>query len=404
MQANHKLKPAIAGGKPVRKKMLPLHQSDFSQAEEKAVIKVLRSGWLTKGPQTKTLEEKFTKFVKAKYAIGTNSGTSALHLALSCLDLKKGDEIIVSPLTFVSAINSIIHCNCKPVFVDVDPLTLNIDPEQIESKINMRTKCIMPVHLYGQACVMNKILRIAKKNKIFVISDAAHALETVYNRKKIGSIGDITCFSFHPAKNITSGEGGMLVTNNKKFAQKAQMLSLHGIDKSTWTRYTQDRFQHWTTIAPGFKYHMTDLQAAIGLAQLEKIKKFWQKRKKYTKMYLSAFKDIPQIRVITKMSSLKNKNAYHLFIIQIDTKMLKINRDYILNALLAENIGVGVHYRAIHLHSFYKNHFSFKKGMLPQAEYAAERIITLPLYPKMKQSDISDVIDAVSKVITYYKK
>ena len=396
--------PAIEGGHPVRKKFLDFHKADMGRVELKAVENVLCSGWLTKGPQTALFEAAFAKYVSSKYAVAVNSGTSALHLSLLSLGLKPNDEVITTPMTFISTINTILHCRLRPVFVDIDAETLNIDPEKVKEAVNKKTKAILPVHLYGQPCQMDQLLKIAKQNKLFMIEDAAHALGAEYKKKKIGCISNLTCFSFYPTKNITTAEGGMVVTNSSSLAKKASILSMHGIKKSTWKRYGRKKFQHWDSVLPGYKYHLTDLHACLGLVQLKKIKKYLIKREQIVSIYFDAFKCLPEIKIISKKSFNYGKNAYHLFVIEIVQERLKINRDQILNALLAENIGVGVHYKAIHLHPFFKSTFGYKKGDFPIAERAAERVISLPLYPTMRDKDIYDVIEAVNKVITYYKK
>ena len=395
---------AINGGKPVREDFLPFHQPRLGKEEQEELIKTLRSGWLTRGPKVEKFEHEFAKYVKSRYAIGLNSCTAALHLALVSLEISKGDEVITTPFTFAATANVIVHVGAIPVFVDIDPTTLNIDVNNIESKITSRTKAILPVHFAGQPCNMDGIMRIAKRHNLVVIEDAAHAIESVYKGKKIGSIGLMTAFSFYATKNITTAEGGMLTTNSEKLMQKVQILSLHGISADAWKRYGREGYKHWDIIYPGYKYNMTDVQASFGLHQLKKIDSFWKVRRRLVKIYDQAFKSFPGILTLKRNSSKNCKDALHLYVIIVQTEQLNADRDRILNAIQAENIGVGVHYRAVHLHPYYQKTFDFKAGSYPNAEYASDRVISLPLYPAMKKKDIYDVIVAVKKVIGALKR
>jgi len=381
----------------MRKNFLPFHQPWLGKEEEKEVIDTLRSGWLTTGPKTKKFEEEFAQYVKAKNAIGLNSCTAGLHLALVASDIKEGDEVITSPITFPATANVIVHQKATPVFVDVELETLNIDADKIEEKITKKTKAIMPVHFAGHPCEMDKILKIAKKYRLVVIEDAAHCIEGEYKGRKIGNIGDFTCFSFYATKNITTGEGGMLTTNNDKLANKIRILSLHGISKDAWERYGDKGYHHWETLYSGYKYNMFDIQAAIGIHQLRKIENFLRIRERYVQIYNEAFKDIPEI--IPLKARLWVKHSHYLYVVLIRTEKLRKNRNEIINLIQKENIGIGIHFRTLHLHPFYKEKFGFKGGMLPKAEYASDRVISLPLYPKMRKADLFNVIKVVKKVI-----
>lgn len=391
---------AINGGKPVRKKLIFFNRASIDKKEKKALIDTLNSGWITKGPRTKQFEEKFAEYVKAKYAVGVFSCTSAIHLALMISDIKDADEVITTPITFPSVVNEIVHCRANPVFVDVEPYTFNIDADKIEEKITRKTKAIIPVHFSGIPCDMDKILHLAKKYNLTVIEDAAHAIESEYKGKKIGSIGDMTCFSLYATKNITTGEGGMFTTNNKNKAKMADILSLHGMSKDAWKRYANEGFKHWDIICPGYKCNMFDIQAALGLSQLEKIDSLWKKRKKLYERYNKAFADFPYI--ITPPKEIPDiKMAYHLYIIQVKTENLKVDRDAVILALTKENIGIGIHFRSIFSHPYYKN---IKKGKFPNADYIGDSVISLPLYPTLTEKEQDDVVEAVKKVVSYYKK
>jgi dTDP-4-amino-4,6-dideoxygalactose transaminase len=296
----------------------------------------------------------------------------------------------------------IVHQGARPVFCDVEPDTLNIDSKEIEEKITERTKAIIPVHFAGHPVDMDEIIKIAKKHNLVVIEDAAHSIEAEYKGKKIGSIGDTTCFSFYATKNITTGEGGMLTTNNKEWAEKISIMSLHGISRDAWKRYGEEGYRHWDIIYPGYKYNMFDIQAALGLVQLKKIEEFWRTRKKYTQIYREAFKDLSQIRFLSEKGNIRH--SYHLFVIMVKTEELKADRDTIMNEIQKEGVGVGIHFRAIHLHPYYRETFGFKRGMFPNAEYASDRVISLPLYPKMRENDLQKVISVVKGVIEKYRR
>ncbi|MBI5749436.1 MAG: DegT/DnrJ/EryC1/StrS family aminotransferase [Nitrospinae bacterium] len=393
------------------KKIIQFHKSSILHDEIKEVVDTLKSGWITTGPKTKRFEEDFRKYIGCKYAIGLNSCTAGLHLALAALNIGEGDEVITTPITFPATANVIIHQKATPVFVDVKIDTLNIDVSKIEEKITSRTKAIMPVHFAGHPCDMGKIMDIAMRNKLSVIEDAAHAIESEYNGKKVGNIGDFTSFSFYATKNITTGEGGMLTTNNDELAEKARMLSLHGISKDAWKRYGKEGFQHWELFYPGFKYNMFDIQAAIGIHQLKKIESFLKIRKKYVDMYNEAFEDVPEILPLKIKGRIKH--AHHLYVIIIKTEELNADRDEIMSEIQNNGVGLGVHFRTLHLQPYYqnpnpkskiRNHRLYKRGMFPVAEYASDRVISLPLYPKMSVLDVKYVIKVVKEVIEGFRK
>jgi len=397
------IKPAIAGGIPIRNKFLVFGQPMVFQEEIKEVLETLRSGWWGTGPKTKLLEKKFCHYKNCRYAVALNSCTAALHLALNVLGIGPDDEVITTPLTFAATANVIIHCGAKPVFADINKKTWNIDPWEIEKKITKKTKAIIPVHLHGRPCQMDQIIKLAKKYKLFIVEDAAHAVEAKYKGKKIGSIGHFTAFSFYATKNMATGEGGMLTTNNKNWAEQARIRSLHGISKDAWKRYSSAGFQAYEVLYPGFKYNMMDLQAAIGIPQLTRLEKNFSLRKKYWQIYQSELANIKQI-ILPQPEEPQTRHARHLFAILIKPEMLKINRNQFVQALIAENIGSGIHFMALHLQKYYKNTFGYKKGDYPNAEFVSERILSLPLSPQMTVEEVKQVINAVKKIIQYYQR
>lgn len=392
---------AVHGGAPVRKQFLPFHRPFIGEEEIAEVTAALRSEWITTGPRTKAFEKKFSEYIGCPHAIGLNSCTAGLHLALEAAGVSEGDEVITSPITFASTANVIVHQKATPVFVDIEPDTLNINADLIEEKITPRTRAIIPVHLAGHPCDMDKIAAIADKHGLVVIEDAAHALEAEYQGKKVGAMSSFTAFSFYATKNITTGEGGMLTVLDDDLADKARILSLHGISRDAWKRYSDEGYRHWDILYAGYKYNMFDLQAALGLHQLDRIEHFLTIRKNYVERYNHAFEQYPEIQRLHPQPGIKH--AHHLYIVLFDTERLAASRDQLMKAIQAENIGIGIHFRAVHLHPFYRKTFGFVPGELPVAESASERLLSLPLYPAMSEQDVNDVIAVVGKVIRAYR-
>ena len=382
--------------------LLPFHQASIGEEEVKEIIQTLNSGWLTTGQKTRLFEKTFADYIGCKHAIGLNSCTAGLHLSLVVSGVSSGDEVITSPITFPATTNVIVHQNAKPVFVDVEPETLNINCSEIESKINNKTKAILPVHFAGHPCDMDTIISLAQKHNLTVIEDAAHALESKYHGNKIGAIGNFTAFSFYATKNITTGEGGMLTTNDDNYADKLRILSLHGISKNAWKRYGKEGFQHWELLMPGYKYNMFDMQASLGIHQIKKVESFLNRRVQIVKKYNDAFEKTEEIQLLKPESNIKH--AHHLYVIVIKTENLKVSRDKVLNEIQKRGIGVAVHFRSLHLQPFFKQHFNYKKGMFPQAEYLSDRVISLPLYPKMTDEDVSRVIETVLGVLHSFRQ
>ena len=397
-----KTMPAIEGGKVARNNFLPFARPLIEKEDIEEVVDTLNSDWLTTGPKTHSFEEKFAKYIGCKYAVAVNSCTAALHISLAALGIGKGNEVITTPYTFISTVNVILQQGAIPIFVDIKPDTFNINPDLIREKINDKTKAIIPVHFAGQPCEMEKIMKIAKDNNLLVIEDAAHAISAEYEGRKIGTIGDATSFSFYPTKNMTTGEGGMVTINDEKLKGRLKIWELHGISKDAWKRYSAEGSWYYEVVCPGYKYNMTDIQASLGLHQLEKLINFQRKREKIVKAYDEAFKDMKEITIPFVKDNIKH--AWHLYVIKIVSEKLKINRNQFIKALKAENIGTSVHFIPAHLQPYYRDTFGFKKGDFPNAEYAFEQVISLPLFPKMSDKDVKDVIDAVIKIVDYYKK
>ena len=388
---------AMNGGKPVRQDFLVFGQPQIRQAEIDEVVSVLRSGWLGTGPRTHAFEEQFAQYVGARHALALNSCTAGLELALDALGVGPGDEVITTPLTFCATANVIVHRGATPVFADVDSITMNITPAEIERRITPRTRVLLPVHFAGRACDLDPIIDIARRHHLFVLEDAAHAIETQYQESKVGSIGDITAFSFYVTKNVVTGEGGMVTTENDEWHEEMRIKSLHGISKDAWKRYSDSGFQPYDTLYAGYKYNMMDLQAALGIHQLARVEDNLRIRERHWKAYDDAFADMSEI--VTPNADVTGRHARHLYTILLDLDQLRITRNEFVGLLQAENIGCGVHFLALHLHSYYRERYGWKPGDFPNAEFISERTVSLPLSAQLTEDDVNDVIAAVAKVI-----
>ena len=376
---------------------IPFHVPAIGAEEIRAVVDTLESGWLTSGTKVKRFEDDFAEYVGSKHAVAVNSGTAALHLALDAVGIRQGDEVIVPTMTFTATAEVVLYFKAKPVLVDCQRDTLNLDPNQIEAAITSKTKAIIPVHFGGQPCDMTPILEIAKAHKLHVIEDAAHALPASYEGKKIGTISDITCFSFYATKTITTGEGGMATTENSEWAERMRMMSLHGISHDAWKRYTKEGSWYYEVHCPGFKYNLTDIAAAIGIEQLKKCNQFWEVRKRIATIYDEAFANLPEIQLSFCRSNMQH--AWHLYVIQLALERLRINRNDFIEALREKGIGTSVHFIPLHLHPYYRDKFGYKPADFPNASSAFERIVSLPIYPRMTEADVESVIGAVSKIV-----
>ncbi|AXV38917.1 UDP-4-amino-4,6-dideoxy-N-acetyl-beta-L-altrosamine transaminase [Methanobacterium sp. BAmetb5] len=394
-------KLAILGGKPVFKEFIPFSRHSIGKEEITEVLCTLNSDWITRGPKTFKFEEMFSSYVDSKFSLAVNSCTAALHLVLAGLDIGKGDEVITTPLTFAATSEVIIHQNAKPVFADVERDTYNIDPSKLEEKISKNTKAIIPVHYAGHPCDMDEIMRIASDYDLYVIEDAAHAIGSKYKGRNIGTIGDATCFSFYATKNLATGEGGMITTNNEELAEKMRILSLHGISKDAWKRYSSEGSWYYEILYPGYKYNMSDIEASIGIHQLKKLDSMQKRRNEIATIYNKSFKEV--LEIITPAVKDYAKHAWHLYPILVNNDLLNINRNDFIEALKAENIGTSVHFIPLHFHPYYNENYGFKKGDFPVAESIYEKEISLPIYPKMTDEDVHQVVNAVKKIINYYR-
>ncbi len=370
---------------------------DIGNREIEEVVDSLKSGWLGTGHKVKTFEESFKTYKNCSHAVAVNSCTAALHLSLSSIGLKKGDEVITTPLTFCSTINSIIHAGAMPVLADIDFETMNISSEKIEEKISKNTKCILPVHFAGRACDMDSILEIVKTNNLSLIEDCAHAIETEYHGKNAGTFGDFGCFSFYATKNLVTGEGGMLITNNDQKSEDIKKLALHGLSKDAWKRFSDEGFEHYYVEDAGFKYNMMDIQAAIGIHQLKKIEKNWNRRKEIWNYYNDSFSSLP---IKLPSPCLENtKHAFHLYTILVDERKTGISRDEFLKKMHNMKVGTGVHYLSIPEHPYYKKTYNWKTSDYPNAQKVGRETLSLPLSPKLTDGEVERVVNAVKKIL-----
>jgi len=393
---------AINGGIPVRRVFLPYGKQWIDENDVKAISKIATEDCITQGPKINEFEKRLAEYCGAKYGVAMANGTAALHAACSVAGVTKGTEAITTPITFAADANAVIYNNGKPIFADIDPDTLNIDSDRIKESINEKTRAIIPVDFTGLPCDLDKINKIARENDLIVIEDAAHALGARYKGQKIGSISDMTVFSFHPVKHITTGEGGMVLTNNETFYEKLKTFRHHGIIKDKEKQINPEGPWYYEIQTLGHNFRITDFQCVLGISQMNKLDYFVKRRREIASQYTDKFKKMPEI--IIKEEPEGYESAYHIYVIQLNLSKLKTNRKKIFEALRAENIGVHVHYVPVHYHPFYKKTYGYKKGDYPNAEEYYERALTLPVFPKMSDEDVKDVVEAVRKVICYYRK
>ena len=377
--------------------VLPFHKADIGDEEVAEVVDVLRSGWLTTGPKVKEFEQEFAAMVGAQHAVAVNSCTAALHLALEASGLREGDEVLVPTMTFAATAEVVAYFKAKPVLIDCVQDTLNLDTDRIEEAITDKTKAIIPAHFAGHPCEMEQIQSIARTHGLRVIEDAAHALPARYQGKMVGGIADFTCFSFYATKSITTGEGGMVTTDNPEWAARVRMMSLHGLSRDAWNRYSAEGSWYYEILSPGYKYNLTDIAAALGLAQLKKCDRFWKARERYAALYHEGFRELPEI--ICPQAASHVQHAWHLYVIQLDLDRLRISRNEFIQRLQQAGIGCSVHFIPLHLHPYYRDKWGYRPHDLPVSSMVYERIVSLPLYSKMTDANIERVIVTVKDLI-----
>jgi dTDP-4-amino-4,6-dideoxygalactose transaminase len=399
---------------------LPFSMPSIAEEEIEAVVETLRNGWITTGPKAKQFEEDFAKFIGCKYAVAVNSCTAALHLALEAVGVQEGDSAMTSPMTFAATAEVMHYFRATPIFVDIDPVTMNIDPQKVEDYLFSCSarglklpKAIIPVHYAGRPCEMARIKDIAERYNLTVIEDAAHAFPAFYGDKMIGTVGDITCFSFYATKNISTGEGGMVTTENEAWAERMRIMSLHGISKDAWKRYRAEGSWYYEILAPGYKYNLTDIAAVIGIVQLRKANELWMRRRHIASCYHDALKDfaeleLPEMNAESASTNISGKNGYrhgwHLYVIKLNLEMLDIDRDRFIDELKQRGIGTSVHFIPLHIHPYYRATFGYRPEDFSVAYKMYKRIISLPIYPRMSDGDVEKVVDAVTDVVTLHKK
>lgn len=393
---------AINGGNPVRKSKLFYGHQYIDDADVQAVVEVLKSDYLTCGPKITELEQKLCEITGAKYAVVCSNGTAALHIACQAAGVGEQDEVITTPITFAASANCALYCGAKPVFADIDPNTYNISPKSVEEKIGEKTKAVVAVDFTGQAVELEELQNICQKNKLVLIEDGAHSIGTKYNGKAVGSIADMTTFSFHPVKTVTGGEGGAVLTNNEQYYKKLLLYRAHGItrDPELLERESHGSW-YYEQIDLGMNYRMTDIQAALILSQLDKLSAFSKRRKEIVERYNQAFSEIPELFVQQEIP--ESDTTRHLYILRLKLETLTCSRREFFEAMAAEGICCNVHYIPVYYHPYYEK-MGYQKGLCPQAEKLYEEIMSLPLYYAMKDEDVEDVIHAVKKVVEYYKK
>jgi len=397
---------------------VPFHKPYITEDEISEVVDSLKSGWITMGPKVVRFEEEFKNYIGARHAVVVNSCTAALHLALKAINIKPDDEVIIPTMTFTATGEVVCYFNAKPVLVDVDRDTHNIDISAIEKVITSKTRAIIPVHYGGQPCDMDEIKQIAWTNNLRVIEDAAHSLPAWYKiqqsaisdqhleekriSKKIGTIGDMTCFSFYATKTLATGEGGMVTTENDEWADRIRTLRLHGISKDAWKRYSSEGSWYYEVLEAGYKYNMTDIQAALGLAQLKKVELMWGMRKEIALKYTEAFEPLEEI--ITPHIRHGRETAWHLYVIKLNLDALKIDRGQFVEELKKRGVSASVHFIPLHRHPFYEKTFGYDRKDFPNAEWIYERIISLPVYPGMSDKEVEYVIESVEDVCKKFRR
>ena len=366
-------------------------------AARREVAATLASGWIGTGPRVARFQERFRRYVGARHAAAVSSGSAALHLALLALEIGPGDEVVTTPLTFAATAHAIVHTGATPVFVDVDRVTQNLDPARIPRALTRRTRALLPVHLAGRPCALDELLALARRRKLRVVEDAAHAIEATWRGRHCGTLGDIGCYSFYVTKNLTTAEGGMVVSRDPALVGRMAMLAQHGLTRDAWKRFGDKGYRHYGVVAPGFKYNLIDLHAALGLHQLGNLERWWRRRRALWRFYLDRFQDLPVHLPSPEVPG--GRHALHLFTVHLDLKHLRLSRDAVMDALYRRGIGCGVHYIALHLQPYYRRRFGFRSGDFPNASWISERTLSLPLSPGLTDAEAGRVADAFRAVV-----
>jgi dTDP-4-amino-4,6-dideoxygalactose transaminase len=376
---------------------IPLGAPTFGADDINEVIDSLKSGWVGTGPKVGQFEQDFGNYVGSQSPLATNSCTAALHLSLMSIGLKPGDEVITTPMTFCATVNTIIHAGGKPILADCNKEDFCIDPEKVAEKITKNTKAILPVHFAGHSCDMENIMQLANDHSLNVIEDCAHAIETTFEDKHAGTFGDFGCFSFYATKNLVTGEGGMLIAKDEAKLKQIKKIALHGMSLDAWDRFSEGGFKHYDVVAPGFKYNMTDIQAALGIHQLARIEENWLKRQKIWKLYSESFSDLP-IDLPSNKVKANSKHAHHLYTILIRDDA-PVNRDEFILRMQENNIGTGVHYRSIPGFSYYQDNFGWNPDDYPNSTSIGNRTVSIPLSPGLSENDLSRIVDKVNSIL-----
>ncbi len=380
-----------------REKFLIFGSPLIEDVDIEEVVSALRSGWIGTGPRVAQFEQAFAAYKGTAQAVAVNSCTAALHLSILAAGIGPGDEVITTAMTFCSTVNVIMHAGATPVVVDVDPLTMNIDPAQVEAHLSERTRAIVPVHFAGRPCDMQALTGLARRHDLRLIEDCAHAIETEYQGYKAGTFGDFGCFSFYVTKNVITGEGGMVLAARPEDADRIRILALHGMSKDAWKRFSDSGYKHYQVVECGYKYNMMDLQAAIGIHQLERVEAAWLRRQAIWARYDQAFADLPL--GLPAAPAPGTRHAYHLYTILVDETRTGIGRDAFLDAMTAHKIGVGVHYLSIPEHPYYQQTFGWRPEDTPNAACIGRQTVSLPLSPKLSDADVEDVVAAVRHIL-----
>jgi dTDP-4-amino-4,6-dideoxygalactose transaminase len=381
---------------------VPFHRADLGDDEVNAVARVIRSGWLTMGAETFEFERRFAAYVGASHAIAVSSCTAALHLALEAVGVSRGDEVLVPTTTFTATAEVVTYFGARPVFVDVDPIRMNIDPHDVERRITPRTRAIIPVHFAGTPCDMTEIIDIATRHDLRVIEDAAHALPSSYKDKRIGTISELTAFSFYATKTLTTGEGGMITTDNEDYSRRLQVMRLHGIGRDAWKRYNREGSWFYEVLEAGFKYNLTDLQAALGVVQLEKCDDMNAARERIAARYKSAFEELDALQVPAMPGG--RTTSWHLYVLRLRLDRLRIDRNRFIQELADRGVSTSVHFIPLHLQPLYQRDYQYRPGDFPVAEREYERSLSLPIYSAMRDEEIEHVIWAVTDVVATWSR